>query len=365
MSPIMSAVLVICFFIGCNNRQIESNNYLAFDNVEYIDEFPIRYTLSDAVVPDIDAIGVFDLQICDTLMIFSSTNGKKGFLSFVSLNDYKTIGNYIKQGNGPTEMLMAPYINRAAIENQKDDLYLIFRDFIKGTMLKMNVSGTLRNGTADVSKIGDSISSHIFSLLYVNDTLSINTELNKDATRQERYFVVNGKKIVPRPCEILNRANIERGEDVNILSSIVKCNAEKKVVVDMPVLLNNINIYTLDGSFAKTLCVGKRLDNIDAVQSKSRLSRLNTYTDLRLYDDFFGAMYLGANDYEYEMDKKKCPSIQFFDYDGRPLALIKLSNPATTFDIDFKSGCIYTLDSRFEKFYLYKANDIINKLRRK
>ena len=121
--------------------------------------------------------------------------------------------------------------------------------------------------------------------------------------------------------------------------------------MEAPTLLNHINLYAPDGSFARTICVGKRLDKTKEIQAREYGERIRTYMHLLAYPDFFGALYFGATEKEFESETGKIsPVIQLFDWDGEPLA--------TAFDFDLKNGVLYTFDRTSEQFQKYDITDL-------
>lgn len=127
----------------------------------------------------------------------------------------------------------------------------------------------------------------------------------------------------------------------------------------MPIGLNHINIYSLDGRFQKSLCLGKNLDNIDKIQEKKRAVRLYTFADLRLFDDFFAVLHINEEEAMYQTNRQKKPTIMLFDYNAKPLMEIKLNHHITSFDVDFRKGELYTFDVHSDEFYKYDINDVL------
>ena len=54
------------------SHETSPTSFMGFkDQIVYVKEFPQTFTLSGETVPDIDIIGIQDIQICDTMIIFS------------------------------------------------------------------------------------------------------------------------------------------------------------------------------------------------------------------------------------------------------------------------------------------------------
>jgi hypothetical protein len=141
-----------------------------------------------------------------------------------------------------------------------------------------------------------------------------------------------------------------------------KYNDKNGRIVEAPIGLNYINIYSLDGSFAKTICMDKELNNITNIQNTEETDRIYTFANLRVYDDFFGVVYINEDELTYQTGRKKLPSILLFDWDGNPFVELKLDHHIQSFDIDLLTGELYTLDRDFEEFYKYDIKNIMVKL---
>ena len=155
------------------------------------------------------------------------------------------------------------------------------------------------------------------------------------------------------------------GEDFNILSTATKCNADGSRIVEAPNRLNQINVYYPDGSFGKTICVGRQLDRIGDVQDLDPQSRKRTYMDLVAFPDFFGALYLGEKRENIGKEMSKKPVIQFFDWDGNPLAEVKLDRFVSAYAVDLINGDLYALNYNMEEMYKYDFKEILEKLNKR
>ena len=121
-------------------------------------------------------------------------------------------------------------------------------------------------------------------------------------------------------------------------------------------------MYTLDGSFQKSICIGDKLSNIDGIQKRKRQNRLYTFADLRIFDDFFGVLYINEEELTYQTGRKKMPKILLFDWQATPLAEITLDHHVTCFDIDFGNENLYTFDAHSDAFFKHNLTDILKSL---
>jgi hypothetical protein len=177
-------------------------------------------------------------------------------------------------------------------------------------------------------------------------------------TGQERVLLKNGIRSIPSAFKKLNRASIMPGGDVNILGTLTGYNEETGRLVEMAINLNYINIYTPDGSFSKTICTGRELDNITDILRLNIADRIYRHASLCVYDNMFGILKIDEDYGTYDNQRKKLPSIQIFNMNGDPLVEFKLNRFATSFDIDFNNGFLYTYDQMTEEFFKYNIGDV-------
>ena len=151
-------------------------------------------------------------------------------------------------------------------------------------------------------------------------------------------------------------------EDINIISTIAKMNHENGLIVEMPIGLNYINLYSLDGSSAKTLCIGDEPDDISEVENQDFADRIYTYSDLCVFKNFWGVVAIGEDMKTFQMSRKKHPSILLFDWEGNPLAELKADRFMTGFDIDLTNGTLYTFDVYTDEMFRYDIRHILREL---
>lgn len=345
---------------SCGGGGVES--YMAFDDVEYVEEFPLVRKLQSGNLPNIDVIGTKSFAIRDSIMILSTTH-RDSLWVFLSLPGYQKIARGLKLGGGPDEFVGAPSVaNNTKFYNKDGALFAYLFDGQKGKLMDYDVTNTLNTGDMSLRLIKDSLSNSIFSIVPINDSLIMLRGIAKNATALDRTVLdlsTNSKYPV---MSKLNDATIEPGEDINILSAIIKHNPANDIVVEMPIGLNYINMYTLNGELCKTICVGKKMLSLEKVQRKMRWDRPYTFADLRLFQNFWGVLLLNETELSFQTIRKNKPSVLLFDWDGYPLANLKLDDNATSFDINFASGELITFDHQTELFKTYLIGEILGEM---
>lgn len=361
---IIVIISILSIISACNDKNLSSSKYyMIFDSIEYVEKFPRTYSLENHIDVDIDVIGYYVFNIVDSLLIFSTTN-PEGFWSFVSLSDMTVIGQFLKKGQGPNEFLFSPSIQTATNffkDNGKQ--YAAIYDSQKAKVYKIDINETIRRKVLDISIMKDSIPPYLMNFVMLEIDCFLCKELYGKYTQQLRYIMKNGLKESSANLEKLNRAIVENGSNMgyyfNIISTMTKFSLEKNLIVEMPVMLNYLNLYSINENFGKTICIGNKLDNINNIQKQKYPDLVETFFDLRLFKDFWGVVFLNENELSLETGRKNLPSIFFFDWKGKPLAELKLNKHLTSFDIDFNTGFLYGLDSIEEDFFKYDINHIL------
>ena len=365
----MSYLLAFVLFANCSGG-VSQSDYMVLEKVQYVNTFPQTFFLDNETELDLDIIGVQDFCIYDSLLILS-TSDKEGLCSFVSLPDYKFLGKFLTQGHGPYELYQSLLVGSdVKFFREKENIFASIYNSQKGELYKMNVDESIKNNKIDIYMTNNSIPPFLFNFVVIDSVTFLCKEINGKETQQIRYMLVNGKEVIPPHLEKLNLAKIREVADFNILSTITKYDFDKKRIIEMPVGLNYINMYSIDGSFSKTICIGKQLDNIGEIQNiQPWWNRIYTFADLRLFPKFWGVVYVNedyrTNEIKYQTNetlKTQFPNILLFDWNGKPLAELKLNNFITSFDIDLVNGYLYTQDLNTDLFCKYDIRDILHKI---
>ena len=352
--------LSIIFFIGCNSSS--SNNYMILDDVKYVSEFPITFSLTNNIDVNLGIIGIRNFCIIDSLLICSTISSDR-LWSFFSLPSYNILGKFLLRGNGPFEFVQTPAVdNKTTFFKKNDLLFAMIYDFQKGNIYEMNITESIKTNQLSISLIDDSLSPFLFGMIRLDSTTFFCKEANHNHTQQIRYIHGVVDDAVPSVLQKLNQASIRYKEDINILSTSTKMNPINNLIIEMPIGLNYINLYSLDGAFGKTICVGNKVDNIDKIQDTGRWERIYTFADLRVFDNFWGVLYINEEEGTYQQGREKKPSILLFDWGGKPLAKLNLNQFITSFDIDFSDRSLYAFDLLSEKFYKYDIKDILSSI---
>jgi len=348
--------------VGCGARDSDQDNSLVFAPVRYVKDFPREVKLSGKEAVDPDVIGINDFAIYDSVIVFS-TAGLEHLWFFNALPSLNPLGSFLKTGQGPFEFVRPPSVgSNTSFKRENGDLCAYIYDFYRGKILNMNVDRSIKNKNLEISVFMDSVPPYLSDVVVVDDSTFYARELNADHTAKIRFVERNGKRTHPDFLERINSVRISKDEDFNILSAGTGFNPVSARIVEKPIGLNFIHVFSLDGSFARTICPGTAVDNIAKIERTKWEDRIYTFADLRLFDNFFGILQIDEDRKTNQTGRKKLPNLLLFDWDGNPLARWKLDHHITMFDIDMLNGHLYTFDVHSDEFFRYDAREVLEKL---
>lgn len=224
-------------------------------------------------------------------------------------------------------------------------------------MLTVNVSESVDKQKACLKSTMGGLKNGVFSVVRLADHEYLVREISENRVQQNRDVrnIATGKTTTPQVLESLNEASLKNVEDVNLIN-LLSCGtvvSPQGRIVEAPLYLNYLNIYTMDGKFVRTICLGDELSNLDVLMKKPIFDQKYMFSIVKAFDNFFGVVKIGQYYSEFVTGKTDKPSILFFSYDGEPLAEVKLDVYTTTFDIDTKHGMLYVVDCISGKIMKY------------
>jgi len=345
---------------GCNSSLLSKP--MAFDDVEYIQEFPKTFNLSGGETLDLDIIDVTAIAIQDSLLIVSNRD-MDGCWSFFSLSDYRPLGKYLKIGRGPGELLDEPSVCSQVFFEEDGNLKTLIYEFHSGRVLRMDITKTLTDGIISMTDVKAGLPKNLFNMMPLDTNVYFCREMNRSMTAQDRFISSGGEKIVTPNMVALNSATIIKGGigNINLLNSVSAYDSFKDLIVEASMIQNAINVYNVhEGPVCKTFCYGDKLE--DVTKSSSLMD--DAYFSVVGYDNYFAALYKGYDFEKYDnRGKTPHPRVQFFGWDPcEPLAEIVLDRDVTSFGIDFRSGILYTVSYNTEEICAYDIKDVLEYL---
>ena len=341
---------------GCAPRE---EVYLRLPQVEFIEKFDTTLTLQE-LKTSIDAIGNESLKVLDSVLIV----GHVDHWSFFSLEDERFLGTCLSRGQGPDEFLKIPKPGAVTFYTKNDTLVGLLPDPLRHRIMSFNISRFLYDGKVCLKPYDVSyLNSGTWEVIAMDTTSVLFTMPNFTATQQLR-MIGRGDSVMELPvAKPLNAVEVSNGDDMNILSQIIRYSPTNRKVVEGMISLNAINLYSVDSDWGKTLCVGKELWSVTSVENTSRFMRIYTYGGLSCWDAGFGALWVNRDEISFQQGHADSSVLHFYNWEGYPVAKALVDRDLSGFDIDFERGILYGIDRYEDIVVAYSAKDIVEGLK--
>lgn len=346
--------VIIAFTLSSCSR----NDYFAFDNVIYADRFQQEYSVSNAEVLEIDAIGINGIKVFDDFLLVSSSDSS-GCMSAFGADGQRISLPFLKTGRGPGEVLYRPFISWMDFNSNSDDRIVAGLFDFKGNYIEYDVTRTLETAKPVWRCVVDSLSLSSGARYFrIDDEHLLCRRRNEYDSGYERYIESKSEGCYSNPA--MEHLNSVTSSEINLLSTHFLVNHEKSMVAELGSRLNSVNLYSLESDFKTTIALGRSLVNIRDEEMKSQEEMSKVYYDAKAYKDFFVGLYLGTPLRELDEGSFPAPKLHFFGWDGSPMADISLPVRALFFDIDIIDNELYIVEYETERILKYDISDILN-----
>lgn len=142
MNKITSYILLsFILLIGC--KKYENNKF----TTKYIKEEAVEYSLSPQLLP-IDILNPTGIVAIDTFLVFVQRHENK-IIKVYSVNDYKILGNFLRKGNGPNEIVLFTRFNQFFQQNNESLLWIQSYPNFMGLL---NINKSIKNNNTFFEK---------------------------------------------------------------------------------------------------------------------------------------------------------------------------------------------------------------------
>ncbi len=308
-----------------------------------IPSFPTHLT---AVFPEHETeeiIGISNFKSDDEYII-TCLQGEGMHAEVFSAEDFRKLGSFIPHGHGPGEAQYGYFIGGNALFHKEGHTIAIFEG--RGKYLELDVTESIRTNQTvfkdspiEFNPYLDVYNAHLEGSLYMlrrKDFKAEGTYLNRRFKNGDENFEVESAKQ-------LNGNYLDVSQDTWLLFTCILYNPQLKRVVEAPSMMSVVNIYALDGSFQHSMSVEKRAGSMYKLQQGTRYVHKKYYSSGESFDDYFALLFNNATGEEINNGINR-QRIQIFDWDGNPLADIKLDRIIRAYHLDFKRNRILALD---------------------
>ncbi|MDE6482578.1 MAG: hypothetical protein K2L01_02290 [Rikenellaceae bacterium] len=355
---IVSALFIMPILISCKG----DGKFISIGEPRFISEFPNTGELQKIDDFNCNEIGLRSIKVIDTLLFIDRASS----WTIYSLDGKRKYGECMRIGRGSGEFsYYVPWVSSCHFFHENDSLFVYAPEKYRGYIYELNISELLENGNS-IPRIAietDRIQSTSWAITPCGKGRILITQADDYLTGLQRLMYENDTVNQLSVTQDIDKVTVNPGGDVNLISKVIRYNAAADKFVEAMIYLNQINIISGDGTEGKTICVGKRLDDVSKIEKEPRISRKDTYISVSAWDEGFGAIYSGASDINIQKLLSNKSQIQFFDWEGNPKYLVEVPYQALELDIDFANNVLYVICENNDTMIAYDATDIIRCLR--
>ena len=338
-------LLLLLFLVSCTDE----DRTLTFSDVTYVRDFPEHCTVIESTKVPLDLPGLRDIKLKDSIL-FVSQDGQDRSVKMFGYPSLAYLGDFVMIGNGPGELLSAPFFSETSFSRHNDSLYISIPDF-KMKIVRYNVTAALSGDAGCFTQHPLELEESALGVYSFDESTYYYMSLSQGSTSLTRHLIVDGEEQVLEAQEELNRARIELndGYAFNLLSSRPVYNPKSGVIAECCMGANRINMYSVkDPSFKKTIVVGKKASSIKEAESRMKLipDLPEYFHSVDAFPDFFAVLY--------GLPNSNSRSLLFFDWQGNPLERIDFPFKVASVEIDSEHRTLIAMKYETEELFLQK-----------
>ena len=348
-----------CLLLIYSCSDITGKHTVRFDNAETIQSFPASIQLENGTPIETEGLGNLAFRIIDTLMIVS-TDAEKEKWWIYSLPDLKVKTKLFNFGPGPMEFIHIPICDHVAVSHRDGHIKAAVHNAIRGRYFDVDLSESIRQNQMVARYCPrDFLNDRVMLFYEIAPSEFFCLTVDPQAGKLVRKIYDNDEIKKSKNIDRLNSYRVKSANDLNVLSVFFAFNPSLKRIAEIPAKMRQINIYSIDDDFAKTITPDGKLDDYKQILETEGANGEGIYKGATAFTDYFGVIIKtsrnnGIDDYK----------LQFFDWDGFPIVEASVSAPVLDFDIDFANKQMYTLDYREDEIKKYDAAELISILQR-
>ena len=342
--------MVVLMSISCVSKR-----YFAFDNLRAVTNFPVSFEPCTPEVINIGIIDVLGIKLLDDCMIVSCYSDH-GCLSVFTKTGRMISDNLLNIGNGPGEILYRPYMSWVSFDGSRLYTY----DF-KGNFLEcdrhesVDSSIPIWHSLAEDLPMGDG-ARHF----YLDKDRLLCRKSRADGYGYERFVIdLNGNVLQGPNVEVMNSMS---SSEMNLLSTGFAINGNLNRVAELGSRQSVVHVYSVVDDFAVTLPINGEISDLTELEQLQPEEMPKAYYDSKSFDDFFAALYLGTTTSKLDSGTFGNPSIHLFDWDGNPVAEIKVPVRTLSFDLDISEKNLYVVEYETGLILKYDISELCDRL---
>ena len=343
---------VIISLYSCQSNR----SFIAFDEQEDISSFPVAESLHNSKAKKLltGLHGLVSLMVRDSLM-WLSTMDSNGLLSIYSMPQEKVIGQLFPIGHGENEFTGFLFVEELKWRNFKDSLFLGW-ETPTGDINWCNISNFFNTKTLHSIKQETGVPKDSQFIYEIGENCFFYKNFDLNSLCIIRGIQCGAENIRNENLDILNASSLIDDDNYPLLASIVSYCPEQRLLVEAPLRLPHLNLFSIDTNFRKTLKLNPHKENKPS--QNTNLSPDQYFHTIRCYPNFWVVLSSEL----LTIEDKPTPHLLFFDWEGHALASLSLPIPADNFDLDLKCSQLYLIDKTEDEILYYDVQDFIDKI---
>ena len=352
-SNLAISIVSLVFLIGCSGSgENSSGNTIALGEVKYIQSFPKEVRASKPREIRLDNPGALDIVVHKGI-IYTSGGTSPKVINGYDANNGRYLGCFFSVGNGPDELLYSPYLCMCTSYEKDGHLVYDLNDG-KNHLLTVDFTESLACGKAEIISSRDLSMSVMHCLGLPGHEEVYGSYVNPKRTGFDRFLLGSEGPVTIPAMDRLNDGRIKREGDgflFNIVGFHAGYNVTLSRILEVSIYLNTIHLYDLSGEFARTVCIGKRMNDIDKIEDAGLQGMNEIFMKVMSYPDFFAVL---SDESVRTGEKGAGQSILVFDWEGNALVKVDMDRKITAFAFDLDSNKLYAYDQDKTGLWIYE-----------
>ena len=349
MSRFLLVLSAVMLTVSCGRNNIVSGvpvRYVTAErSVELKADSSFRYDFPQS-------LQMVSLYVQDSVLVVKENIGGNmdgRFFKCYSLEDGSCMGEYVLRGRGPGEAL-SPNIRGSFHDASGRECLYVF-DISLGRSYGLDLAKSIEERKTEIFTLTDFPVQSLDAYLY-RDTLQFVTITDNDR-QQYRIMGLDGKEW--KTFDILH--DVSADDFLPQLSECIVLNQEEGLAAMLMLGLPQMNILNLNTGEVESYAVSPEFVHWRDIISRYDMNSIVYYNTAISSGEHIMALYIGESIADsVDMD---CSHLHIYDWSGRFLYDITLSEVIDAISFDEKTEMLYALDRNANRIYRYDLSELI------
>lgn len=354
----ITSLIIITALIACNNGPTITLEVKDYD----ITEGAHKSIKSEPVDFSTEIFGVDDIFMCDSLLIFQTTD-PSGFLKIYNVNNHKKY-NLCTKGRSSNEFMSASTLS-GQYYKLNSDLIIPVNDGMNN-MKEINLTESIRKGRTTIVSISESMETFNNGMNVILDSNKNKRFCFDNAQRNEiyndeidlpNYYITNNGRKTKKIKVFRNKLNLER--EIDAISYHFGClykHPSKNIIIQAFQHINYIIYFDVDNNHYYAIHGSGTISFDDYIKHESKMDFC--FVDACCNSpDFFIVL---LNSQKTPLGQTQNSRLLFFDWSGNYIGCAETDVKINRIALDSTNRVLYGLRIASETIVSFDLNDFIN-----